>query len=67
MIDKIYIESTGTDKGFHLCYETTKELSRVCNESGECIIDKSDVREILLSVIKNFNEVNPHYKIEVVP
>ena len=52
--------------GYMFTAKTDECLSTVCVEKDECFTDKSDVRKILLSVIENFNKVNPHYKIEVV-
>ena len=64
MIDEIKIEKA-PDKSYRLSYISTKNFKTICNMDGVCFEDKSKIRKILLSVIKNFNENNPNFTIEV--
>jgi len=38
------------------------DVKEICM-NDDCFIDKSEVRQLLLDVIENFNKANPHYKI----
>lgn len=62
-LTNMQIEPVG-DHGYCLTYQVDQEI-RVITQEAETVTDKSDVRKILLSVIKNFNEMNPHYKIVI--
>lgn len=47
-----------------LCYSYDNER-HICMAGGECFTDKTEIRDILIKTIKNFNEANPYYRIDL--
>lgn len=54
------------DNGYMFIAAVMEPFKQICNEdTGECFTDKTEVRNVLISVIENFNKANPHFAIEV--
>ena len=54
------------EHGYMFTATVNGEIQTICTKDGECFQDKHEIREILISVIKNFNKNNTHWKIEKV-